>query len=133
MRIYFGSEKDVLIQDVDGAIVYNANGEEFDADAPAARPALPDGMVAMEYRPVEGVVVYYDRKQNAHPCEGRAEIPELDTLLARSDALATAQTVRADHALALVMDRVFNMNAAAALAPAARHEVFAMPAGPVVL
>lgn len=57
----------------DGYVRLDRDGEvycepisDFERDAGVQLPAIPDGMAAYEYRS-DGVLVFYDRKGNAHP------------------------------------------------------------------
>jgi len=107
MRIYF-AENTIYMNVESGALVYKASAEDFVFEAGESAPVLPDRMVAMEYRPDDKVLVYYDDKQNAYPLEGQTERPELAALFERRVELRAAQQLREDHELALRMNQIFD-------------------------
>jgi hypothetical protein len=77
-------------------LAYRGDGEDFRFEAGVAAPALPEGMVAMEYRKDEGIVVYFDAFGNAFPLEGRNRLEALDVVLtpAAVKALQPKQEIR---------------------------------------
>lgn len=93
MRIYFSPEGTVYVHQ-DGALAYHGTAAEFEGEAGVACPALPPGMVAMEYRKADGVLVYYDAKQNAFPVEGAVAHETLDPVLDNLPALQAAADAR---------------------------------------